>query len=122
MAASAWSKIKAQTGEFFGDERVYDMETGTEPPVTSSFEMDGALPDILSSQDGMVFMRHRTFDKESLSQREPAPHLYSPTGYLDDNWWHRTYWVYGEDTKSGYGGWWQSGNKLPCGPHPRRRR
>ncbi|MEZ5384182.1 MAG: PQQ-binding-like beta-propeller repeat protein [Prosthecobacter sp.] len=108
-------KIKAQTGEFFGDERVYDMETGTEPPVTGSFEMDGALPDILSSQDGMVFMRHRTFDKESLSQRAPAPHLYSPTGYLDDNWWHRTYWVYGEDTKSGYGGWWQSGNKLPAG-------
>jgi len=108
-------KIHAQSGEFFGDERVYDMETGVEPEVTSSFEMDGALPDILSSQDGMVFMRHRTFDKESLSQRAPAPHLYSPTGYLDDNWWHRTYWVYGEDTKSGYGGWWQSGNKLPAG-------
>ena len=108
-------KIHAESGEFFGDERVYDMETGVEPEVTSSFEMDGALPDILSSQDGMVFMRHRTFDKESLSQRAPAPHLYSPTGYLDDNWWHRTYWVYGEDTKSGYGGWWQSGNKLPAG-------
>lgn len=108
-------KINAKTGEFFGDERVYDMETGTEPPVTASFEMDGALPDILSSQEGLVFMRHRTFDKESLSQRAPAPHLYSPTGYLDDNWWHRTYWVYGEDTKSGYGGWWQSGNKLPAG-------
>lgn len=108
-------KIHARTGEFFGDERVYDMESGKEPEVTSSFEMDGALPDILSSQDGLVFMRHRTFDKESLSQRAPAPHLYSPTGYLDDNWWHRTYWVYGEDTKSGYGGWWQSGNKLPAG-------
>jgi hypothetical protein len=60
-------------------------------------------------------MRHKSFDKESLSEREPAPHVFSPTGYLDDNWWHRTYWVYGDDTKSGYGGWWQSGNKLPAG-------
>ena len=108
-------KIKAETGEFFGEETVYDFVDGKQPAVTNSFEMDGALPDILSSQDGLVFMRHKSFDKESLSQREPAPHIFSPTGYLDDNWWHRTYWVYGDDTKSGYGGWWQSGNKLPAG-------
>lgn len=108
-------KIKADTGEFFGEERVYDLATGKEPPLQGSFDMDGALPDILSSQDGLVFMRHMSFDKESLSIRKPAPHLYSPTGYLDDNWWHRTYWVYGEDTKGGYGGWWQAGNKLPAG-------
>lgn len=108
-------KIKAATGEFFGEETVYDFRDGKEPPVTASFEMDGALPDILSSQNGLVFMRHSSFDKESLSRRQPAPHIFSPTGYLDDNWWHRTYWVYGDDTKSGYGGWWQSGNKLPAG-------
>lgn len=30
-------------------------------------------------------------------------------------WWHRTYWVYGPDTRAGYPGWWQAGNKLPAG-------
>jgi len=109
------ARIKAETGEFLGDSTVYDFTDGKQPAVTGSFEMDGALPDILSSQGDLVFMRHRGFDSESLSPREPAPHIFSPTGYLDDNWWHRTYWVYGDDTKSGYGGWWQSGNKLPAG-------
>ena len=109
-------KIKAETGELFGDQTVYDFDSeGKQPPLDGSFDMEGALPDILSSKDGLVFMRHASFDKESLSRREPADHVFSPTGYLDDNWWHRTYWVYGNDTKGGYGGWWQVGNKLPAG-------
>ncbi|MCB1226278.1 MAG: PQQ-binding-like beta-propeller repeat protein [Verrucomicrobiales bacterium] len=109
-------KINAETGEIFGSETVYDFDQdGKQPPLTSSFDMAGALPDILSAKGDLVFMRHASFDKESLSRREQAEHIFSPTGYLDDNWWHRTYWVFGDDTRGGYGGWWQVGNKLPAG-------
>ncbi|MCC6881122.1 MAG: PQQ-binding-like beta-propeller repeat protein [Verrucomicrobiales bacterium] len=109
-------RIDALSGKILGSYTAYDLDSdGKEPPLQGSFDMDGALTDILSGDGSRVFMRHLGFDKETLSPAGPAPHLYSPTGYLDDNWWHRTYWVYGEDTKGGYGGWWQAGNKLPAG-------
>lgn len=108
-------KIDAETGKVLFNYNVYDLETGEQPPLTSSFDMEGALPDILSGDGERVFMRHLGFDAETLSPREKAPHVFSPAGYLDDTWWHRIYWVYGDDTKGGYGGWWQAGNKLPAG-------
>ncbi len=108
-------KLDADTGELIFTYNVYDLESGKQPPLTSSFDMQGALPDILSGDGERVFMRHLGFDAETLSPREPAPHAFSPAGYLDNTWWHRIYMVYGDDTKAGYGGWWQAGNKLPAG-------
>ncbi|MFT5469937.1 MAG: outer membrane protein assembly factor BamB [Verrucomicrobiales bacterium] len=109
-------KIDAGGGKILNSQVVYDLdEDGNQPEVTASFEQDGALPDVLSSDGGSVYMRHLRFETEVLKPAEPKPHLFSPTGYLDANRWHRTYWVYGENTKAGYGGWWQSGNELPAG-------
>ena len=31
-------------------------------------------------------------------------HLFTPTGFLDDNWMHRSYWVWGKYWSSGAGG------------------
>ena len=108
-------KLNADTGEVVYTYNVYDLESGKQPPLTSSFDMEGALPDIFSGDGERVFMRHLSFDAETLSPREAATHTFSPAGYLDDTWWHRIYMVYGKDTKAGYGGWWQAGNKLPAG-------
>ena len=108
-------RIDAKTGKVLYDYNVHDFESGEQPPLTSSFDMAGALPDILSGDGERVFMRHLGFDAETLSPREKAPHAFSPAGYLDDTWWHRIYWVYGDDTLAGYGGWWKAGNKLPAG-------
>ncbi|MCB1230079.1 MAG: PQQ-binding-like beta-propeller repeat protein [Verrucomicrobiae bacterium] len=109
-------KIDQESGKIIGSYTVYDFDSeGKQPPLTGSFDMEGALPDILSGDGKQVYMRHLGFDQETLSPGEPAPHAFSPTGFLDDNWWHRTYWVYGDDTKGGYGGWWQKANQLPAG-------
>ena len=108
-------KIDAVTGKVLYNYNVHDLETGQQPPLTSSFDMAGALPDILSGDGERVFMRHLGFDAETLSPREKGTHVFSPAGYLDDTWWHRIYWVYGDDTQAGYGGWWKAGNKLPAG-------
>ncbi len=110
------AKLDAESGRVLTSYTAYDLDTeGKQPPLEGSFDMAGALPDILSGDGQRVFMRHLSFDRNTVSPREPAPHAFSPTGYLDDNWWHRTYWVFGDDTKGGYGGWWQAGNKLPAG-------
>ncbi len=109
-------KLDPESGQVETSYTAYDLDAeGKQPPLKGSFDMDGALPDILSGDGERIFMRHLSFDAKTVSPREPAPHAFSPTGYLDDNWWHRTYWVYGDDTKGGYGGWWQAGNKLPAG-------
>jgi len=42
-------------------------------------------------------------------QRGEDAHLFSATGFLDDSWWHRTYWIYGNYQGSGYSGYTQAG-------------
>lgn len=43
------------------------------------------------------------------AQRGEDAHLFSATGFLDDSWWHRTYWVYGRYQASGHSGYTQAG-------------
>ena len=73
------------------------------------------LPDILSAQRGDVFMRNMRLSKTLAPLDGKAPHLYAPAGFLDDTWWHRTYWMYGTQIMSGYGGWPRVGNVVPAG-------
>ena len=42
-------------------------------------------------------------------QKGEDAHLFSATGFLDDSWWHRTYWVYGNYQASGHYGYTQAG-------------
>jgi len=74
----------------------------------------GVLPDILSTEKGAVWMRGLGVDK-SLAPVEDLPHLFAPNGFLDDTWWHRTYWVYGTAIGGGYTNWPLVGNVLPAG-------
>jgi hypothetical protein len=89
--------------------------------------MPVALADVLSSDGKHVYMRSQQFDREgnrididvpnreSRQQKGPTAHLFSPTGLLDDVWWHRSYWVYGRVWKSGAGGYYQAGRFAPAG-------
>jgi hypothetical protein len=43
------------------------------------------------------------------------PHLFSATGFLDDTWWHRTYWQYGTWMQGGFGGWPKAARQVPAG-------
>jgi hypothetical protein len=60
-------------------------------------------------------MRHRRFDLEGQPQSPEVTHLFSAAGFLDDAWWHRTYWLVGTTMGSNYGGWPRFGNQLPAG-------
>ena len=93
--------------------------------------MPQALPDLLSSNGRKIFMRFQDFDLEGnrlsfdytrklygLTEKEVADahavlkddqkgedaHLFSATGFLDESWWHRTYWIYGKHQGSGWSG------------------
>ncbi|MBT3202376.1 MAG: PQQ-binding-like beta-propeller repeat protein, partial [Phycisphaerales bacterium] len=68
--------------------------------------MPTALPDILTSDGKQIYMRSQPFDLKGkrtrvapdlkvADQARPGAHLFSPVGFLDDTWMHRTYWMYG---------------------------
>ncbi len=97
--------------------------------------MPVAKPDILSHVGDTIYMRSQPFDLEGKrlplkarpwsghpDQGKPEPdqdtahsHLFSPTGFLDDTGWHRTYWVYGSDFYSGWNGYPTAGTVTPAG-------
>ncbi len=88
-------------------------------------DMPTALPDVLSCDGRYVYMRAQPFDLAGVRQ-DPAPmeakaqtgegvHLFSRSGFLDDSWWHRSFWMYGKGVTSGYGAWFRPGNFAPAG-------
>jgi outer membrane protein assembly factor BamB len=102
-----------------------DVETGQELRV-SRLEVEperrdggvasgGHLSDILSSVGDSIFMRSARFDLDLASQKENVPHLWSSVGFLDETWWHRTYWQVGTWMDSGWGRWPKAGQRVPAG-------
>lgn len=127
-------KLNPATGEkqeeTFIDET--DPESGENLQVRlQTLQMPVGLPDILSSDGVSVYMRSQEFDfdgnrreigphsgdaaKNASVQQGSSAHLFSPTGYLDDTWFHRSYWVYGRSFSGGHNGYYQAGKYAPGG-------
>jgi len=113
-----------------------EQETGKDlHEYVSWLNMPTGLPDILSSAGPLVYMRGQAFGPEGKRlPLKPFPrganadagapeavqaaeysHLFSPTGFLDDAWWHRSYWMYGSMYVSGWCGYYRSGKTAPAG-------
>ena len=113
-------RLDAETGrklsETVLDDR--DPESGRNLQAkVRGLNMPVALPDILSSDGQNLYMRSQAFDLEGV--RRPAGsasrHLFCPTGFLDDAWLHRSYWLFGTSYTSGAGGYYQAGRRMPAG-------
>lgn len=116
-------KLNPQTGEPQAESAIYsrDPATGAQPDFFSLY-IAGALNDILAGDGERLYMRHlpldfdcTPLDRGSDARTAPKPHLFSPTGFLDDSWWHRTYWLYGRVFLSSWGWWAAAGNCAPAG-------
>ena len=93
--------------------------------------MPVALPDVLSSDGKRVYMRSQVFDLvgkrlalgphsgdpagQGSVQRGEEAHLFAPYGFLDCEWFHRSYWVYGRSFAGGHAGYYQAGKFAPAG-------
>ena len=96
-----------------------------------TLQMGVGLSDILSSDGESVYMRSQRFDLEGnrmnigphsgnpatqgAVQSGEGRHLFSPTGFLDGDWFHRSYWVYGKSFAGGHSGYHQAGKFTPSG-------
>lgn len=95
--------------------RDFDPATGEQIDQIVGFGIEAALNDVLSSDGQSVFLIKHRFDLEGKELDRTVPHLFCPTGFLDGSWWHRSYWVFGTNFISGWGGWWRAGNVVPAG-------
>ena len=106
------------------DER--DPETDENMQVhVRGLNMPVALSDVLSCDGDHIYMRSQMIDLEGNRleipvedvKKQPAEgsHLFCQIGFLDDSWFHRSYWTFGRRVTGGYGGWFQAGRHVPAG-------
>jgi outer membrane protein assembly factor BamB len=103
-----------------------------------NFNLPVSMPDILSCDGKQIYMRTQPFDLDgnrafiepayihlgngknsekviAAAAKDVHKHLFSPTGFLDDSWWHRTYWTYAGGYLGGPGGWYRGVAATPTG-------
>jgi outer membrane protein assembly factor BamB len=136
--------LDAASGAKVAEHVMDDKVPGTDEPLQMHHEflnMPMAMPDILSCNEQKIFMRFQEFDLEGkrleldfprklyardvadkdrsfetlADQKGEDAHLFSGTGFLDDSWWHRTYWIYGKNYGSGWPGYYLAGKSAPAG-------
>lgn len=94
-------------------------------------QMPVGLPDILSFDGRHIFMKSQKFDlqgnrleigpnsgdfaTQASKQRGEDAHIFAPMGFLDDTWFHRSYWVMGQSFAGGHAGYYQAGRFAPSG-------
>jgi outer membrane protein assembly factor BamB len=101
-------RLDPQSGRVVSETRFYsrDPQTGQQPEeIVEDVELPGALPDVLACDGQHVFLRDKVLDLNGAEQDGYLPHLYSSAGLLDDTWWHRTYWLWGERAWGRASGW-----------------
>jgi outer membrane protein assembly factor BamB len=127
-------KLDVKSGEKLAEVVLNDRnpETGKDlQDQLQTLQMPVGLPDILSVKDDHLYMRSQQFDrngkriflgphsgdaaKQGSVQRGAEAHLFSPTGFLDGSWFHRSYWVYGRSFAGGHNGYHQAGKFAPSG-------
>ena len=127
-------RLDARTGEKLA-EQVYDEkdpETGGDfQDRHKTLQMPVGLNDILSSDGALLYLRSQKIKPDGTridigpisgsaaqqggSQKGEGRHLFAPMGFLDDSWFHRSYWVYGKSFAGGHNGYYQAGKYTPEG-------
>jgi hypothetical protein len=67
-------------------------------------ELPGVLPDVPASDGEHVFLRSVAFDREFRPADKYVRHLFAAAGFVDDAWYQRLFWVYGNHLFSGLAG------------------
>lgn len=122
-------RLDAVTGALVS-EQILDDQSSPQKDV-KVLNMPVAQTDILSTDGQMIYMRSQAFDPEgrrlqtldpnltpidrAIEQLGEGTHLFSPTGFLDDDAWHRSYWLYGKAFSSGCNWWFRAGRYAPAG-------
>jgi outer membrane protein assembly factor BamB/ubiquinone/menaquinone biosynthesis C-methylase UbiE len=119
--------LNPTTGKLIGEQVMDENDPRTGKNLQTLIEqkyMPIANADILSCDGNHIYMQAQRFDLEgnrlgiAPSEREAdgkGRHLFCQTGLLDDLWFHRSYWIYGENCGEGWGNYADTRQSTPCG-------
>jgi len=126
-------RLNARTGQVVSQTPLSEKNPATGKNLQDTVKwlnMAVARPDVLSCDGRRIYMRSQAFDlkgkrlamgptltgpQEGTQQGGEGTHLFCPTGFLDDTWFHRTYWMYGRTWSSGWNGYFIAGRHAPAG-------
>jgi outer membrane protein assembly factor BamB len=121
-------RLDPATGRKLSETILDDRDPNTGKNLQSlvqQLRMPAALPDVLSSDERYVYMRSQRFDPNGqrrqiallplTEQAGDAAHLFCQVGFLDDSYFFRSFWMYGQEMGGGYGGWFRAGRLTPSG-------
>lgn len=127
-------RLNAATGAKMVESIIDDVDPATGTDLQDRLEtlqMPVGLNDILSTDGHYVYLRSQKIDPEGkridvgpvsgnaaaqgAAQKGEGAHLFAPMGFLDDTWFHRSYWVYGKNFAGGHNGYYQAGKYAPSG-------
>ena len=118
--------LDVKTGKLVSEKLLDETDDATDKDLHSlakGLSMPVGLTDVLSANDKYLFMHSQVFDFEGRpvppgelkDKEEDVRHLFTPTGFLDGTWFHRTYWQYGTRFVSGWNKWYTEGRIKPAG-------
>ncbi len=126
-------RLNASTGEKISETVIDEINPETGKNIqdqVKTLQMPVGLPDILSYDGGYVYMRSQQFDlngkrlelgphsgdaAEQGRDQRGGEHLFAPMSFLDDSYFHRSYWVFGRSFAGGHNGYYQAGKNAPSG-------
>ena len=108
-------RLDPATGKEISKVVIYSPDEKGKQATGGGKDVFGVLNDVLLADGKNVFMRHCKLDYEKGAMTETGAHLFSPIGFLDDTWWHRSYWLFHTEFTSHWSGWWRQGNRVPSG-------
>ncbi|MHC4507859.1 MAG: outer membrane protein assembly factor BamB family protein [Planctomycetota bacterium] len=107
------SILDLKTGRMIVERRHYSRdERGWEKPLYEPFdgallpdrELPGVKPDVPASDGTHIFMCSVAFNRTFEPANKFVRHLFSSAGFLDDAWYQRSFWIYGNHLFSGLAG------------------
>ncbi len=93
----------------------YDLYKPYLAEVLPDREMPGLLPDVFAGDADALYLRSVSITRDLKLIGEGKPHLFCSMGFLDENSWERTYWMYGTHMYSGARGWGYAETITPAG-------
>ena len=116
-------RLEPATGKMISQTVIHSLDPKTGDQPRGGVDLRGVLNDVLAVSGDSVYMRHLKIDFETGDDLQTGPpHLFAPMGFLDDAWWHRSYWLFASDpvcmppvNESGWAIWARMGNMVPSG-------
>ncbi|MDZ4685674.1 MAG: PQQ-binding-like beta-propeller repeat protein [Planctomycetaceae bacterium] len=127
-------RLDPRTGKKLSETVLNDRDPKTGKDIQErlqTLQMPVGLNDLLCSDGTCVFLKSQKFTLDG-ERQEIGPisgeaavqggtqtgegrHIFAPMGFLDDTWYHRSYWVYGKNFAGGHNGYYQAGKHTPTG-------